>query len=60
MPSAKSEIMAIIEQMPEGYTRDEVLRELNFKTRVDKGLQQLADGEGIPFEEAKGRLKWLN
>ena len=61
MSTLKSEVKAIIDKMPEDSSIDDMMAELYFKSKVDEGLRQLANGEGIPHEEAKGRLKkWLN
>jgi len=42
------------------HRAEELLAELNFRQKVDEGLQQLDAGEGIEHEEALRKLgKWL-
>lgn len=60
MTTIKSEVIAMIQQMPEDIDVPDIMAELYFKQKVDAGLKELDDGNGIPNNEVKGRLnKWL-
>jgi predicted transcriptional regulator len=60
MTTVKSEVIAMIQQMPEDIDVPDIMAELYFKQKVDAGLRELDDGSGIPHSEVKGRLnKWL-
>jgi predicted transcriptional regulator len=60
MTTVKSEVIAMIQQMPEDIDVPDIMAELYFKQKVDAGLKELDDGNGIPHNEVKGRLnKWL-
>ena len=60
MTTVKSEVIAMIQQMPEDIDVPDIMAELYFKQKVDAGLRELDDGKGIPHNEVKGRLnKWL-
>ena len=46
--------------MPGDSSVEDIMAELYFKYQVDKGLQQLDEGNGIPHEEIEKRMeKWL-
>ena len=61
MASIKADIIAMIEQMPDDISVSDIMAELYFRKKVDAGLKALDDGEGIPHEEVKERMKkWLN
>jgi len=50
----------MIQSLPDEVTVDEVMEELYFKLKVDKGLRELDEGKGIPHEEVEKRLSpWL-
>ena len=58
--SAKQAVIEMIERLPEQVTVADIMDELYFREKVDKGLQQLDSGLGVPHEEAVRRLdRWL-
>lgn len=60
MAGIKQKVIRFIERLPEDVTWDDVMAELYFKIKVDSGLKELDDGEGVPHEEVKERMsKWL-
>lgn len=60
MAGIKQQMISFIERLPEDVTWDDVMAELYFKIKVDAGLKELDDGNGISHEEVKERMsKWL-
>jgi predicted transcriptional regulator len=58
--STKDAVIDMIKRMPDGSTVSDIMAELYFRQKVDEGLQELDQGEGIPHEEAKKQLEqWL-
>jgi predicted transcriptional regulator len=50
----------MIEQMPADASLDDIIYELYFRQRVDRGLQELDAGKTISHEEVKQNLiTWL-
>ncbi|MCP5103381.1 MAG: hypothetical protein GY950_08380 [bacterium] len=52
----KEQVIKLVETLPEEVTVDDIMRELYFKIQVDKGLQELDEGKGIPHEEVERKL----
>ena len=49
----------MIERMPERSTVEDIVYELYFRQRVDRGLKELAEGKTISHEQVKrGMAKW--
>jgi len=59
MINTKSEAMAIIAQMPNDSTIEDIMEELYFKAQVDIGLTQLDNGEFISNDIVKQRASRL-
>ena len=58
--SAKQAALKVIESMPEDASLEEVMYELYFRKRVDRGLRELEEGKTISHAEMKRSLaKWL-
>lgn len=58
--SPKEAILEMIRQMPEDVSVSDVMAELYVRRKVEQGLSQLDEGQGVPHDEAKRRLaKWL-
>ena len=56
----KEEILALIERLPDNATIEDAIERLVVFYKVQHGLEQLDNGEGIPHEEAKRRIRqWL-
>ena len=50
----------MIRNLPDNVSLAEVMAELYFRQKVDRGLQEPDEGKGIPHEQARERLaKWL-
>ena len=57
MSNLKDDVIAMIRDMPEDSSLDDIMAELYFRRKVEKGLEELDAGKGIPHEEVKERLK---
>jgi len=60
MATIREEIIHMIRQMPEDASVEDIMAELYFRKKVDKGLQQLKEGQVLTHDQARERLKkWL-
>ena len=58
--TAKDEILALLEQLPDDTTIEDALEKLIILYKVQQGLEQLDNGDGIPHDEAKRRIcQWV-
>ena len=58
--TAKEEILALVEGLPDDATIEDAIERLVVIYKVQHSLDQLDNGEGIPHEEAKRRIRqWL-
>jgi predicted transcriptional regulator len=58
--SPKQAALKMIEQMPADASLEDIMYELYFRQRVDRGLQELDAGETVSHEEVKQSLvQWL-
>jgi predicted transcriptional regulator len=57
MPTAKDEMIALINEQPEDSNYDELLRELAFKKMVDRGLDDSHHGRTITNDEMSRRIR---
>jgi len=56
----KEIVLETIRALPDTCTLDEITERIEFMAAVQKGLDQLDRGEGIPHEEVKKQLaSWL-
>ncbi len=56
----KEIVLETIRKLPENCSIDEIADRIEFLAAVQKGLDQLGRGEGIPHEEIKKQLaSWL-
>jgi hypothetical protein len=61
MHNVKENVIAMIQQMPDDVSVADIMAELYFRQKVDKGLAELDEGKGISHEEVKERMKkWLS
>ncbi len=59
--NTKDAVIEMIRRLPDDVTIADIMAELYFRQKVDAGLRQLDQGEGIDHEEAKKRLgPWLS
>lgn len=58
--STEDGVMELIHRLPDDVTVDEIMDELYVRGKIEEGLRQLDEGQGIPHEVVKRRLaKWL-
>jgi predicted transcriptional regulator len=56
----KQRAIKVIEHMPDSVGLEEIMAELYFRQKVDRGLQDLRRGAVVSHEEARRRLTaWL-
>jgi predicted transcriptional regulator len=57
----KQAVIDIIQRLPDDATIADIMAELYFRQKVDAGLRQLDEGQGVDHHQAKQRLsKWLS
>lgn len=54
-PQVKSDIIRVIQDLPEDATVEDAMERLYFLAKVERGLEQ-SDGETISHEEIKARF----
>ncbi len=58
--STKQAALRMIERMPDDASLEDIMYELYFRKRVDRGLRELDEGKTVSHEEVKRSLvKWL-
>lgn len=58
--TTKEQVLEAIRSLPEDATLEDVFERLYVLLKIEKGLAQIAAGEGIPHSEAKARMsRWL-
>lgn len=58
--TTKDVVLKMIGQMPEDSSLEEMIYELYFRQRVDRGLRELAVGKTVSHSEVERSLaKWL-
>ena len=56
----KEIVLATIQALPDDCSLEEIAERIEFMAAVQKGLDQLDRGEGIPHDEVKKQLaSWL-
>jgi predicted transcriptional regulator len=59
--NAKEEVIKMIEKLPVNVTLEDIIKGISVKAKIEKGLDQLNEGEYYSHEEVKGKFaKWLN
>lgn len=56
MPSIKEAARAIVDNLPEQATWDDLMYELYVKQKIEAGLKAAEQGHTVPHEEVKARL----
>ena len=57
----KNQLLEILDKMPDEISVGDLIAELYFREKVDKGLKQVEDGKVLTHKQAKKRLsKWLS
>ena len=59
MSTVKAEVIAMIREMPEDVEIPDIMAELYFRQKVDRGLKELDEGKSIPHCEVKERSTFL-
>ncbi|MEQ9103263.1 MAG: hypothetical protein RIE53_01050 [Rhodothermales bacterium] len=58
-PSVKEKVLKAVGELPSDVTFEDVMEQLFFLYKIEQGLRQIDDGQGIPHAEVKKRLhKW--
>jgi len=61
IPCKKTDIQNILDTLPDDTSVEEVMERLYLFSKVEKGLQQVRDGETLSHNEVKEKLgKWLD
>jgi predicted transcriptional regulator len=60
MVTRKAQILQALASLPDDAPIEDAIERLDVLAAIERGMQQIEAGEGIPHEEAKRRLaKWL-
>ncbi|MCD6422789.1 MAG: hypothetical protein J7L42_01545 [Elusimicrobia bacterium] len=58
--SLRKEILKMIKEMPEGINIEDIMAELYFRFKVEKGLNELSNNKCKTHETVKAKVeKWL-
>ena len=58
--SAKEASLKLIERLNDDVTYEEIMYELNFLQKIDRGLRDVQEGNVTPHEQVKEEFKkWL-
>ncbi len=57
MPSAKEQMVKIVQEQPDDSSYDEILRELAFARMVERGLADSQAGRTVKNDEMSRRIK---
>ena len=61
MAHVKDDVIRMIERLPDDAGVADIMAELYFRMKVERGLKELDEGKGVPQAVACDRLKqWLN
>ena len=59
--SAKEASLKLIERLNDDVTYEEIMYELNFLLKIDRGLRDVQEGNVTPHEQVKEEFKkWLS
>ena len=59
--SAKEASLKLIERLNDDVTYEEIMYELNFLQKIDRGLRDVEEGNVTPHEQVKEEFKkWLS
>ena len=54
--TVKEKVLKAVEELPADATYEDAMERLYVLYKVERGLRQIDDGEGIPHAEAKKRI----
>ena len=49
----KEALIKVVNDLPDEFELEDLLDKLIFMGKVEKGIEQIKEGKGIPLEEAK-------
>jgi hypothetical protein len=55
--TVKAKVLRALEDIPANADYDDVMERIYILQKVERGKHQIEEGEGIPHEEAKRRIK---
>jgi len=55
--TVKDKVLKAVNDLPADATYEDAMERLYVLYKVEQGLRQLEEGQGIPHEEAKRRIK---
>lgn len=55
--SARERVLRAVQEMPSDTTYEEVMERVYMIQKIERGRQQIADGQGVSHEEAKRQMK---
>ena len=55
--SVRDRVLRAVREMPADTTYEDVLERVYMIQKIERGRQQIADGQGIPHAEAKRQMK---
>ena len=59
--SIKSEVIKLIQDLPDSVTMEDILYKLYVRARIDEGIEELDEGKGIPHDVVMEKVSnWLN
>lgn len=56
-PNVRDRVLRAVEEMSGDVTFEDVMERIFLLQKIERGRQQIADGEGVPHDEAKRRMK---
>ena len=56
-PSVRDRVLRAVQEMPSDTTYEEVMERVYMLQKIERGRQQIADGQGVPHEEAQRQMK---
>jgi hypothetical protein len=60
MTQVKDAVIEMIKDMPDDSSLTDIMAELYFRQKVDRGLKELDEGKGIPHKVVRERMKKSN
>jgi len=60
MQSVKESVLMVIKNLPDNVSYDDIMEALYVNQKIDKGIEQLDNGESLSIEQLRERFKkWL-
>ncbi len=59
--SIKGDAIRLIQELPDDTTFEDIMYKLYVRAKIEEGLHELDEGQGISHDEAMNRIsRWLN